>query len=403
MLAFARRRAAAIAICLALPASIGAVTREAAAQAPKRPKSVRDLLPDDAKKQWDSGVALATRGQWDPARAAFLQAYEQSKNPRVLFNVAVAEKNLNRYADAIQTFRRELSEGKGLLSAEEEQEISTAIAGLEQYVMTLTIEVSEPGAKVYVDDVEVGTSPLPKPVTVSLGGHRVRATKIGFAEAIAQVPGNERNPKVTLKLEANVQTAPVTVAIVGPQSAVVKVDGREVGIATRDNPFKAQVTVSPEPHLFSAEAPGYVTTTQPVKVAETGSYNLTLQLAPEQQKGKLLVVTRPEGATIEIDGHTVGASRWEGPVDSGTHQVVVKKQGHYTFSQDVDVPRGEKRSITASLNLDRNTSFVPWLVGTIVVVAAGAAAGYFLFRPEDEEPVNGTLPPFALGTRGVRF
>lgn len=392
-----------VAVSLTLSLALGtlglvAAPRPAFAQ-PKRPKSVRDLLPESAKTQWDSGISLATRSQWNPARAAFLQAYEQSKNPRVLFNVAVMEKNLGRYAAAITWWERELSEGRGQLSAEEEAEIKAAIQGLSKLVMTITIDVSEPGAKVFLGNDEVGTSPLAKPIAVALGSHNIRAIKPGFAEAQAHVDGNEPNPKVSLKLEPLVKTAPVHVAVVGPSSAVVKIDGREVGPA----PYSGRVPVSPEPHSFSAEAPGYVPATQSVVVRDDAPLNLTLQLSSEQQKGKLLVVAKPEGATIEIDGKTVGASRWEGPVDTGTHQVVVKKQGFYSWSYDVDVPRGGERSVTAQLNEDRNTSFVPWLIGTVLVVGGSTVALIFIASQPDEEPVRGTLPPFAIGTQGVRF
>lgn len=394
-------RAVAFTLSLSLTASAVGLTvspREAHAQ-PKRPKSVRDLLPEDAKKQWDSGITLATRSQWDPARAAFLQAYEQSKNPRVLFNVAVMEKNLGRYAAAIEWWQRELSEGRGQLSAEEEQEITAAIQGLQKFVMTITLDVSEPGAKVFVDADEVGTSPLAKPISVAIGSHNIRAAKPGFADAQAHVDGKVPSPRVSLKLEPFVKMAPVNVSVVGPANAIVKIDGREVGSA----PYRGQVSVSPEPHQFAAEAPGYVPATQSVVVKDDAPLNLTLQLSSEQQKGKLLVVAKPEGATIEIDGKTVGASRWEGPVDTGSHQIVVKKQGFYTWSYDVDVPKGGERSVTAQLNEDRNTSFVPWLVGTVLVVGGSAVAVYFIAKPRDEDPVRGTLPPFAVGTQGVRF
>ena len=134
--------------------------------------------------------------------------------------------------------------------------------------------------------------------------------------------------------------------------------------------------------------------------------NLTLQLAPEQEKGKLIVAAKPEGATIEIDGKAVGATRWEGPVDARTHQVVVKKQGFYTWSYDVDVPKGGERSVSASLNEDRNTSFVPWLIGSLVVGAALTVGIVLLATPPDQQLVDGTLTPYKVGTQsmpGIRF
>jgi len=367
---------------------------------PAKKKPLRDQLPPEAQKQWDSALALYKNGQWDGARTSFYAAWEASKNPRVLFNVAICEKNLARYARAIDTFKKELADGKGQLTPEEEADIKTQIAGLELFVAQLTIDVNEPGADIYVDDTKVGTSPLPAPVSVQIGERHVRAVKPGFAEMreTIELKGGASG-SVTLKLAPNVKTSLVNVAVIGPTNAVVKVDGKEVGAA----PYKGQVGVSAEPHQFSAESPGYVTATQSALVREGEPLNLTLQLAQDQQKGKLVVLAKPEGATIEIDGKTVGASRWEGPVDVGTHQIVVRKQGHYTWSYDVDVPRGGERSVSASLNEDRNTSFVPWLIGTIVVVGASTAAIYFITRPKDEEPVKGSLPPFTVGTPSVRF
>jgi hypothetical protein len=373
---------------------------ETTAFAQAKKKTLREQLPPDAQKHWDTAIALYQRGQWDGARTSFNAAYEASKNPRVLFNVAVCDKNLGRYARAIETFKKELAEGKGQLSAEEEADVKTQITGLEQFVAQLSIDVNEPGAEVFVDDAKVGVSPLPGPVSVSVGERRIRATKAGFADgrdALELKSG--ATGKVSLKLVPNLKTAIVSVNVVGPANAVVKIDGKEVGAA----PYRGQVSVSAEPHQFSAEAPGYVPATQSAVVKENEPLNLTLQLSQEQQKGKLLVSAKPEGSTIEIDGKPVGSTRWEGPVDVGTHQVVVKKQGHYPWSYDVEVPKGGERTVSASLNEDRNTSFVPWLIGTVLVVGASSVALYFITRPKDEEPVNGTLAPFTVGTPSVRF
>jgi hypothetical protein len=367
---------------------------------PAKKKPLRDQLPPDAQKQWDSAIALYQKGQWDGARTSFYAAWEASKNPRVLFNVAICDKNLGRYARAIETLKKELADGKGQLAADEEADVKSQISGLEQFVAELTIDVSEPGAEVYVDETKVGTSPLPAPVPVQLGERHVRVVKAGFIEGreTIELKGGASG-RVNVKLAPSVKTTLVNVSVIGPSNAVVKVDGKEVGQA----PYKGQVGVSAEPHQFSAEAPGYVTATQAALVREGEPLTLTLQLAQDQQKGKLLVLAKPEGATIEIDGKTVGASRWEGPVEVGTHQIVVRKQGHYTWSYDVDVPKGGERSVSASLNEDRNNSFVPWLIGTIVVVGASTAAIYFITRPKDEEPVKGSLPPFTVGTPSVRF
>ncbi|HSO39880.1 MAG TPA: PEGA domain-containing protein [Labilithrix sp.] len=401
MLSASKRRSISFVLATALLApSLAVVTETAAIAQPAKKKPLREQLPEDAKKHWDTAVALYQRGQWDGARTSFNAAFDASKNPRVLFNVAVCEKNLGRYARAIDVFKKELAEGKGQLSAEEETDVKAQIAGLEQFVASVTIDVSESGADVYVDDAKVGVSPLPGPVSVSVGERHIRVSKVGFADARETIELKAgASGKIALKLSATQKTSLVNVAVVGPPNAVVKIDGREVGAA----PYKGQVNVSAEPHSFSAEANDYVTATQSAVVRDGEVLNLTLQLSQQQSKGKLIVAAKPEGSTIEIDGKVVGSTRWEGPVEVGTHQVVVKKQGHYTWSYDVEVPKGGERSLTASLNEDRNTSFVPWLIGTVLVVGASTTAIYFITKPKDEQPVKGTLAPFAVGTPAMRF
>lgn len=390
--------AIAVATTIVAPSLTMLTTTTAFAQ-PKR-KPLREQLNPEAQKHWDTALALYQRSQWDGARTSFNAAYDASKNPRVLFNVAVCEKNLGRYARAIEIFKKELDEGKGQLAPDEEAEIKTQISGLEQFVASLTIEVSEPGADIFVDETKVGVSPLPGPVSVQLGERRVRASKAGFGDAreTIELKGGATG-RVALKMAPNTKTSLVSINVVGPTNATVKVDGKEVGQA----PYKGQVTVSAEPHQFSAEAPGYVPATQSATVRDGEQLTLTLQLAMEQQKGKLIVQTKPEGSIIEIDGKVVGATKWEGPVDVGTHQVTVKKQGFYTFSQDVEVVKGGERPISANLNEDRNTSFVPWLIGTVLVVGVSAVSIYFVTKPKDQDAVQGSLPPFTVGTPAVRF
>ncbi len=401
MLCASKRRTISLVLATALLApSLAVVTESPAFAQPAKKRPLRDQLPDEAKKHWDTAVALYQRGQWDGARTSFNAAFDASKNPRVLFNVAVCEKNLGRYARAIDIFKKELAEGKGQLAADEEADVKTQIAGLEQFVATVTIAVSEPGADVFVDDAKVGVSPLSGPVSVSVGERHVRVSKGGFADARETIELKAgATGKLTMKLSATQKTSLVNVAVIGPTNAIVKIDGREVGSA----PYKGQVNVSAEPHSFSAEANDWVTATQSAMVRDGETVNLTLQLSEQQSKGKLLVTAKPEGSTIEIDGKVVGSTKWEGPVAVGTHQVVVRKQGHYTWSYDVEVPKGGERALTASLNEDRNTSFVPWLIGTVLVVGASTTAIYFITKPKDEQPVKGTLAPGAIGTPAMRF
>jgi len=366
----------------------------------RKAKTVREDLSSAARAKWDSAVALFTRGKYASAKADFIAAYEISRDPRVLFNVAVCEKNLERFAAAVDTFKRELAEGAGKLSAAEVTEINNVVSGLERFVATVTVNVSEPGAKVFVDGEEVGISPLPAPIRVSSGDRLISARKTGFNEASRKITvTGGATSELSLKLESIVRTSLVNVNVVGAPSATVKVDDKEVGPA----PFSGQVSISPDPHKFSAEAPGYVTAVQSSLVQEGQPLNITLSLSKDQEQGRLVISAKPEGATIEVDGKVVGATTFDGPVPAGSHQVTIKKQGYYTVTNDIAVGKGETRPFSLTLNEDRNVSFVPWVIGSIVVIGVGAVAAVFIFKPADQEKVVGTLPPGVVETRGFRF
>lgn len=390
------RRAIALAVTLTLglPTAMSTWSPTIAYAQPK--KSVRDQLPLEARGHWDAGIALAQRKNWDGARTSFKAAWDISKNPRVLFNWGVAEKELGRYAAALEKFKQELADGKGQLAPDEEKEVQAVIASLEKFVAQLTIEINEKDAEVFIDNEKIDPSKVPGTITVQLGERRVRAVKAGFQEAVESIQlAGGGSGKVSLKLQPLVKTSRVNVSVVGPPNAIIKIDNREVGAA----PYVGQVNVTADPHQFTAEAPGYISTTQSAIVKEGETLNLTLQLSAEQEKGKLIVLAKPEGATIEIDGKFAGASRWEGPVDARVHQVVVKKTGYYPWSYDVEVPKGGERSVTAQLNEDRNTSFVPWLIGSLVIGTALTIGIILLATPPDEKPVDGTLLPYKVPTQ----
>jgi hypothetical protein len=381
----------AVVVALSLLAPVHPLAlRVAEAQQPAKPKTVREELTGEALLAWDRAVELFNAKKWDGAQAEFMQAYRISKNPRVLFNVAMSAKGGGNYTRAIEILNQELSDGAGRITKADETRIADEINTLSDFVSTLTVDVNEPGAQIAIDGENVGVSPLAKPVPVTVGTHKVTATKAGFTQGTESVLIAGKVPgKVSIKIEASQKTEVLEVEVQGAPSALVKIDGKEVGTA----PLKARVTVSAEPHVVEASATGFVPASQSIVVKEGDPRKVTLLLSREQGMGRLTIVSKTEGSTIEIDGKVVGADKWEGPVTAGPHQVVVRKKGFYTWNYDTDVKPGGERTLTTQLNEDRNSSFVPWLIGSIVVLGAGAVAAAFIFKPKDQDPVTGNLPP----------
>ena len=73
------------------------------------------------------------------------------------------------------------------------------------------------------------------------------------------------------------------------------------------------------------------------------------------------------------------------------------------YEMPAAVTQSELLGLVQSLNEDRNTSFVPWLIGTVVVLGATSVAVILIASKADEKPVDGTLAPFTHGTQGFRF
>lgn len=367
---------------------------KAPAAAPKK-GPLRDQLTGEARARFERASQVFKSGtNYSAAMALFTEAYDLSKNPRVLFNVAICERHLNLYARAVMTLRRGLAEGEGKIPADEVVEMNKLIKGLEDFVSNVELVVSEPGAKITVNNpaggapIELGQSPLAGTLPVEVGERSFVAQKPGFSDATATIMVKKKETtKVTLKLEPLVKKSQVTVIVDGAPNAVVLVDDVEMGPA----PFKGELAIGK--HRLAVRAQGYKETSQTIDVPEGRPFEARIAPAVDANEGMLVITTDPTGGNIEIDGKSVGATRWEGAVKAGRHFIEVKKSGYVTSRHEVFVASEEQRDVSARLTAEKDTSWIPWTIGTILVVGGAAAVAAFAFRPDDKQPVLGTLDP----------
>ncbi len=354
-----------------------------------KPKTVAERLPPEARKHWESALLLYEDQNWEGALSEFRTAYDISKEPRVLRNVAVCEKNLKRYADAIFTLQRSLSEG----ATDFEPELATQIKDEIDILMPLTsmviIEVNEPGAEVSIDGRVVGTSPLSAPVRVNVGERTFSAKKAGYLDANVKVmtSGGGTVP-VKIALEPAVKMGKVFVNVGGLAAGVqakVTIDGVEVGTS----PYQGDLQAGK--HTFEVHAPGYVSQKVTKDIEYKGTVSVDVSLQKEKHEGLLAIDTGVPEATIVVDGKVVGQGSYTGVVASGGHSVKVDADGYKPYQSEVTVLDNQKRGV--SIQLERNSKTWLWLLGGGVLVAGAAVGGYFLFKPKDEQPIPGTIAP----------
>src|SRR5689334_22269596 len=157
----------ALAVALVSPAAIAQTASPAAA----RTVPLAESLTGPAKEAYDSAKVLLNNHDWAGAYTKFQQAYDLSKDPRLLFNMAVCARDMRQYARTEQLLVRYEHEAGANLSSEEKAQVDAALATVRALVARVKLDVSEEGASVAVDGNPAGTTPLPAPLVVDLGKH----------------------------------------------------------------------------------------------------------------------------------------------------------------------------------------------------------------------------------------
>ena len=272
---------------------------------------------------------LYADGDYAGAALKFQRAYDESKDPRLLWNTAAAEKNLRHYAKVVELVERYVTESGTRLKPEDRAEADALLATVRAFIATVTLDVQPEGAAVFVDDVQVGVSPMRAPVLIDMGERRIRVSKQGYQDFAA-----------TQSLQGGA-------------------------------PFSLMVALQPAVH-----------------------------------QGRLRVVAGP-GETINIDGKPVGSGEWEGVLPSGIHSVTVTAAGKRTYQSNVAIQDDQTQSVRVALESDTPAASKDkggmtwlWIAGGAVLLRGLGVGAYFAFRPEDKEPVPGTLGTVELPLGG---
>ena len=139
---------------------------------------------------------------------------------------------------------------------------------------TLLVRSTTTGASVLVDDVEVATVPMLKPVVIQPGKHIVKVVKRGHVPYLDTYDA-QRGQAGVLEIDLLAVSAGVDVRA-NVADAIVAVDQRQVGVV----PFSGEIP--PGLRVLEVRAPGWLTHKQSVELTagETYTYDLTLVAAP---------------------------------------------------------------------------------------------------------------------------
>jgi hypothetical protein len=312
-----------LAILLAAPgvfAQAPTLAGPAAAPAP-----LSETLQGDASQAYEAAKLLATNRDFAGALAEFEQAYKASKDPRLLFNMAICEKELHRYARMKLILEQFLREGGTAMTPETRATVDEALSAIRPLIASVRLTVSEAGATVSVDGDAVGTTPLATPIVVELGRHQLSVTKPGFVTLASTIetPGGSE-AVLSLSMVADRHVAQLVVGA-EPGSTIV-VDGKTTSQGRFDG------TVATGTHTILVMAPG------------KHAYKADLELRDGE--------TRSLHVTLEADAH--GGSAWPWIVGGAILAAGAATGGYFLFRpQDQTTPLPQGKLTTVQLTMWR--------------------------------------------------
>ena len=160
-----------------------------------------DADSEKAAVRFQRAVELYREGSYEGALAEFSKAYQVSPSYLVLYNIAQTQYALHDFVGAYKSLLQYMAEGGAEISADRRTQVDEMTVKLVGRIAHLQISTNVAGADIRVDDVSVGTSPLPGPVAVNVGTRKVSASKAGSPEAVRvlTVAGRE-NVKVEFEI-----------------------------------------------------------------------------------------------------------------------------------------------------------------------------------------------------------
>lgn len=195
-----RAGAGALALTLATPAN---------AQPPSVPPPTGAAPSSEASAHFERGVTFYGEGDYVAALVEFKRAYEIAPAWRVLFNIGQSYFQVRDYARALTTLRQFVSEGQDRIGEKQRAIVDGELADLSNRVGSAVVECNLAGAAVMIDDRAVGVTPLPGPVTVSVGVRTVTAVYPGRAPVVQELSVTAGDT-VAVRVDFPVQAAAAT-------------------------------------------------------------------------------------------------------------------------------------------------------------------------------------------------
>jgi hypothetical protein len=245
-------------------------------------------------------VLVYTNGDFTAALLKFQRAYDLSKDGRLLWNMAVCEKNLRHYARSLRLVERYQQEARALMTEQDRREASDLLEAISSFVGRLWVTVDVPGATVSIDDESVGTAPLAEAVQADIGPRKLRVSMPGYLDhsETLQVAG-KIDARVLIKLER--ETHEGRISVMTQAGAGIYLDGQAMGVGQWSG------TVPSGGHMLRVQATGKRTYQSEVLVRDKEAREVSVTLDPESAGPSTMTWVLLTGGAVLVAGAAVGS------------------------------------------------------------------------------------------------
>jgi hypothetical protein len=211
------------------PADAKKRTKRSKTAKPKKstPEPLGDALRGEAKEEYEQAGNVFRTGDFGGALRRYQKAYELQSDPRLLWNIAVCEKQLRHYAKVPPLVDAFLEKAADLVTAEEKRTAIEFAKAVHALIGEITFTCTEPSIEIFIDEERM-ESACERPVSLEGGDHRLRAVAPGFKELSEEltVPsGGARTVSIVLETEKK----EARLAVTAKPDGIISLDGKGVG------------------------------------------------------------------------------------------------------------------------------------------------------------------------------
>ena len=204
----------------------------------------------------------------------------------------------------------------------------------------LVLNVTPPNAKVFVNGQEKMVSDGNCSVLLKAGSYPVRVEALGYQTEEFQVTVGDEKVVRDVSLRSTMATLTVRSATSG---ARIFLNGNAVGTGSWTG------SIMPDTYLVELKKEGYRPAERRVSLAMNSTETLDFP-ALEAITGDIIVSSTPNGATIELDGRTVGTTpEVLRSIPVGTHTLRLTRSGYQPSTSSVTVTESSPANLDLTL------------------------------------------------------